>query len=57
MGHVHRGDPELALDVPDLVAQGDPDLRIQGGQRLVQQEDRRLEGERPRQRDSLLLTA
>jgi hypothetical protein len=55
--HVDRGDPELALDRPDLVPEGDSDLRVQGGQRLVEEEDLGLEGERPGKRDPLVLAA
>ena len=57
VGDVHGGDPELALDRPDLLAQDDPDLGVERGQRLVEEEDLRLDGERPGQRDALLLAA
>ena len=57
MGHVDRGDPELALDRPDLLAQGDPDLGVEGRQRLVEEQDLRLDRERPGERDALLLAA
>ena len=57
VGDVDGRDPELALDLADLVAQGDADLGVERGERLVEQQDRRLEGERPRQRDALLLAA
>ena len=57
VGHVHRRDPELALDRPDLLAQGDPDLRVERGQRLVEEEDLGLDREGAGQRDPLLLAA
>ena len=57
MGHVDRGDPELALDRPDLLAQDDPDLGVERGQRLVEEQDLGLDGERPGERDALLLAA
>ncbi len=57
VGDVHGRDPELALDRADLLAQRDPDLRVERRQRLVEQQDLRLDGERPGQRDALLLAA
>ena len=57
VGHVDRRDPELALDRPDLVAQRDADLGVERRERLVEQQDLRLDRERPRQRDPLLLAA
>ena len=54
---VDRRDAELALDRPDLIAQGDADLGIEGRQRLVEQEHLWLDRERARERDALLLPA
>ena len=57
MRHVQRGDAELALEPlqlePHLVAE--PGVEV--GQRLVQQQERRLEHERAREREPLLLAA
>ena len=39
------------------MAQGHPDLRVEGGQRLVEEEHGGLDGERPGERDPLLLAA
>ena len=47
MGDVHGRDPELALDLADLVAERDPDLGIERGQRLIEEQDRRLDGQGP----------
>ena len=57
VGHVDRRDPELALDRPDLLAQDDPDLGVERRQRLVEEQDLRLDGERAGERDALLLAA
>ena len=57
VGHVDGRDPELALDRADLVAQRDADLGVERGQGLVEQQHLRLDGERPRERDPLLLAA
>ena len=57
VGDVDRGDPELALDRPDLLAQDDPDLGVERRQRLVEEQDLRLDGERAGERDALLLAA
>ena len=57
MGDVDGGDPELALDRPDLLAQDDPDLGVERRQRLVEEEDLRLDGERAGEGDALLLAA
>ena len=57
MRDVDRGDPELPLDGPDLLAQDDPDLGVKGRQGLVEEQDLRLDGERPGERDALLLAA
>src|SRR6266545_603192 len=55
--HVQRRDPELELDAPDLLAQLDPHLGVERGQRLVEQEQTRLDRESPRKRDALLHSA
>ena len=57
MGHEERRDADLQLDPPDFVAKPDPNLRVQGGERLVEQEHLRPDGERPGQGHPLLLTA
>jgi hypothetical protein len=53
--HVDGRDPELTLDLADLLAQGDADLRVERGERLVEEEDLRLDRERACERDALLL--
>jgi hypothetical protein len=55
VGHVHGRDAELALELPDLAADLHPDLGVEVGQRLVQQQDVRVEHEGTRQRHPLLL--
>ena len=57
VGDVDRRDAELALDRADLLAQRDADLRVERRQRLVEQQDLRLDRQGPRQRDPLLLPA
>ena len=57
VGDVDGGDPELALDRPDLLAQDDPDLGVERGQRLVEQQDLRLDGQRAGEGHALLLAA
>ena len=57
MGDVDRGDAELALQRADLLAQGDADLGVERRQRLVEQQDLRLDGEGAGQRHALLLAA
>ena len=49
------GDAEPALQRLDLVAQAHAHARIQRGQRLVEQQQRRRGGERPGERHALLL--
>jgi hypothetical protein len=48
---------EPLLDRADLLAQLQADLGVQRGQRLVQQQQPGLDGQRPGQRDPLLLAA
>ena len=57
MGDEQGGGAELLLERADLLAQLEPDLGVQGGQRLVEQQHPGLDGERPGQRDALLLAA
>ena len=52
-----RGDAESLLHRPDLLAQLQPDLRVERGQRLVEQQHLRLDRQRAGQRDALLLAA
>ncbi len=51
------GDAEPALQRLDLVAQAHAHARIERGQRLVEQQQRRRGGERPGERHALLLAA
>ena len=57
MGDVKGRDPELKLDAANLRAELNPNFRVQGRQRFVEQEDARLDGERPRERNPLLLAS
>src|SRR5881409_1381249 len=57
VGDVDRRDPEVLLDLADLAAKSKTDLRVERRQRLIEQEDFRPAGERPRERDALLLAA
>ena len=57
VGDEQGGDAHLELDPADLVPQLRPDLGIERRQRLVQQQHLRLDGQRPGQRDPLLLPA
>ena len=57
MRDVDRGPPELGVDAPDFGTGFDPQLRVEIGQRLVHQDERRLDDDRPRDGDALLLTA
>ncbi len=57
VGDVDRGDAELALQPLELVAQRLAQLGVEVGQRLVEQQQRRLDDERPGQREALLLAA
>src|SRR5206468_1984291 len=49
----HRGVLESARELP---CRAGPSPRVEGRERLVEQEDSRLAGERPRERDPLALT-
>ncbi len=57
MGNVDRGDPEPLLHFPDFHPYLNPELRVQVGQRLVEEQNVRLGHDGPRQRDPLLLSA
>ena len=57
MRDVDRGRAVGALELADLDAHVDPQLRIEIGERLVEHQQRRLDDERPRERDALLLPA
>ncbi len=57
MGDEERRDAEFLLEPPDLLAQGQAHLGVEGGQRLVEQQHARAQGEGPGQRDALLLAA
>ncbi len=57
MGDEQGGDADVQLDPPDLVPQLRPDLGVERGERLVEQQHLRLDGERARERDALLLAA
>ena len=48
---------ELGVDAPNLGARFDPQLRVQVRQRLVHQDQRRLDHDRACDRDALLLAA
>ena len=52
-----RRDPELELDPADLLAQRHAHLRVERGERLVEQQHARLDRERARQGDALLHAA
>ena len=57
MRHVDHGDAEPLLQRADFAAQVLAQLRVEIGQRLVEQTDRRLGDERTPKRDALLLAA
>ena len=57
MGDVHEGDAGTALQLLELRAHALAQLGVEVRQRLVEQQDRRLDHERTRERDPLLLTA
>ena len=57
VGDEEGGGPDVELDPPDLVAELDPHLRVERRERLVEQQHRRLDGQRPGQRHALLLAA
>ncbi len=57
VGDQQGGGTKLLLQCTDLVAQMAPHAGIQRGQRLVQQQRTRIDGQRARQRHALLLPA
>ena len=57
VGDVDEGDPEVALQPPELPAHAHAQERIQGGERFVEQEHRGVGDERAGERDPLLLPA
>ena len=57
VGDVDGGDAEAALDVADILAQLDAQLRVEIGQRLVHEQQRRADRHGARQADALLLAA
>jgi hypothetical protein len=57
VGHIDGGDLELTLHGPDQRADLDAQLRVQVRQRLVHQEQPRLDHQRPGQDHPLLLPA
>ncbi len=57
MRNVDGRDAQFLLDGADFSAQGNADLCIQGGERLVQQEHLWAVGKRTRQGHALLLSA
>ena len=57
VGDEQRRDPEIGLDAADLVAQARSNLGVERAQRLIEQQHRRFDRQRPRQRHPLLLAA
>ena len=57
VGHIDRGDAEPMLQLAQFDAHVGAQLGVEIGQRLVEQQHRRLEHEGARQRDALLLAA
>src|SRR5262249_4940053 len=57
VGHVHERDPDLSLQLLQLDLELPPQLGVQGAERFIEQQDGRLEHERPGKRDALLLAA
>ncbi|ESR71714.1 hypothetical protein T266_08105 [Pseudomonas aeruginosa VRFPA05] len=57
MGDEHRGQPQLLLDAADLFAQVLADARVEGRQRLVEQQQARARHQRAGQRHALALAA
>ena len=57
VGDEQSGGAEPLLQGADLLAQLQPDLGVQGGQRLVEQQHPGLDGQRAGQGDALLLAA
>ena len=57
VGDEDGGEPEPLLQFAQLAAHLDPQLGVEVGQRLVEQQHLRLDGDGARQRDALLLAA
>ena len=57
VGDVQDGRPELAADMHDLELEGLAELPVQRSERLVHEQETRLEHDGARQRDPLLLAA
>ncbi len=57
MGHHDGGDAEATLQLAQLLAHRETQLGIEGGERLVEQEHRRLDDQRAGEGHTLLLTA
>ncbi len=57
VGHVHKGDPDLALEGLELELHLLAELEVEGTERLVEEQDRGSVHEGPGERDSLLLAA
>ena len=57
VGDVDRGDAELALDAAELELHLLAQLAVERGERLVEQQEVRLEHQRPGDRHALLLAA
>ena len=55
MGHVDERDAELALELPQLELEVLAELGVEGAERLVEQQDLRVEHQGPGQGDALLL--
>ena len=57
MGHIYNGKAEFPLEVFDLEAHLLAELRVEVGERLVEQHDRRVDGDRPCEGNPLFLAA
>ena len=57
VGDMDRSNADLLLDRLDLMAHGRPDARIEVGERLIEQQNARIDRERPAERHPLALTA
>src|SRR4030081_1307084 len=53
VGHVHGRDAQLALQALQLEAHALAQLRVEVGERLVEQQQLRLHHQRPREREAL----
>ena len=57
VGHVDERDPDLLLERLQLDLERLSQLGVEGAERLVEEQHRGLQDERPRERDALLLAA